>query len=147
MPKHRSHPRSPNFPLPPPLPGANVELQPQRFGHAKAQLKSSNGIICRTSRTLDLALRAIRSFWQEFPTPYHHSWTSLLTSYSSQTSPFPKSSPPNYDAFYHAVITSPDSAPGADGIPFSAYCISLCFDASPYLRKLGGPHTAEAARN
>ena len=30
---------------------------------------------------------------------------------------------PSYTSLYHAVITSPDSAPGADGIPYSAWRI------------------------
>ena len=37
--------------------------------------------------------------------------------------------PPAYDDFYHSVITSPDSAPGADGIPFSAYRVSPAISA------------------
>ena len=96
---------------------------PKIWAH-QGTIKSSDGTICKTSRALDLALRATRSFWQDSPTPYHPSWTSLLTTYSAQTSPFPHSSPLGYDSLYRAVITSPDSAPGADGIPFSAYRVS-----------------------
>ena len=102
----------------------NFLLLLQNPNSLQGTIKSSDGTICKTSRALDLALRATRSFWQDSPTPYHPSWTSLLTTYSAQTSPFPHSSPPGYDSLYRAVITSPDSAPGADGIPFSAYRVS-----------------------
>ena len=101
---------------------------PKIWAH-QGTIKSSDGTPCRTSHTLDLALRATRAFWQESPTPYHSSWTPLLTSYASANTPFPPSPPPMYDEFYHSVITSPDSAPGADGIPFSAYRVSPAVSA------------------
>ena len=37
--------------------------------------------------------------------------------------PSPPVPPPSHPSLYHAVITSPDSAPGADGIPYSAWRI------------------------
>ena len=38
--------------------------------------------------------------------------------------PLPSCLPPGYTEFYKSIITSPDSAPGADGIPFSAWRLS-----------------------
>ena len=84
-------------------------------------IRSSSGAICKTTADLDLALRATRSFWQESPCPYDPVWSSLLNDYASHTSPFPLCPPPTHDNFYHAIVTSPDSAPGADGIPYAAW--------------------------
>ena len=84
-------------------------------------IRSATGDICKTTADLDRALRATRSFWQEYPCPYDPSWSSLLHDYASSTSPLSPCLPPTYDDFYRAIVTSPDSAPGADGIPYAAW--------------------------
>ena len=84
-------------------------------------VRSSNGTLCTSTATLDQALRATRKFWQEPPLPHDPYWDTLLSAYSDACTPFPHCSPPSYTSLYHAVITSPDSAPGADGIPYSAW--------------------------
>ena len=84
-------------------------------------IRSATGDVCKTTADLDRALRATRSFWQEYPCPYDPSWSSLLQDYAASTSPFSPCPPPTYDNFYHAIVTSPDSAPGADGIPYAAW--------------------------
>ena len=66
-------------------------------------------------------MRATRSFWQEYPCPYDPSWSSLLQGYAASTPQFSPCPPPTYDDFYRAIVTSPDSAPGADGIPYAAW--------------------------
>ena len=114
-------------------------------------IRSSSGELCTTTKTLDQALRATRSFWSQPPSPYHPDWTLLLKDYALTSAHFPSCNPPNYDDFYHSVITSPDSAPGADGLPYSAWrvcppvsaaCLTSHFDniissqASPPLQSL-----------
>ena len=55
------------------------------------------------------------------PLPHDPEWDPLLSEYSLSTSPFPACPPTSYYDFYHPVVTSPDSAQGADGIPYSAW--------------------------
>ena len=47
-----------------------------------------------------------------------------------KSSPPPPCPPPSYQQFYHCTITSPDSAPGADGIPYSAWRVCPSATAS-----------------
>ena len=47
--------------------------------------------------------------------------SSLIQDYAASSTPFPLCHPPTYDDFYYAIVTSPDSAPGADGIPYAAW--------------------------
>ena len=91
--------------------------------HHHGVVRSSTGIPCTTTATLDQALRATRHFWQEPPLAHDPQWESLLSSYSTQCDPFPPCPPPSHPSLYHAVITSSDSAPGADGIPYSVWRI------------------------
>ena len=81
-------------------------------------IRSATGDVCKTTADLDRALRATRSFWQEYPCPYDPSWSSLIQDYAASSTPFSLCHPPTYDDFYYAIVTSPDSAPGADGIPY-----------------------------
>ena len=84
-------------------------------------IRSATGDICKSTADLDRALRATRSFWQEYPCPYDPSWSTLLHNYAVSSTQFSPCHPPTYNDFYHAIVTSPDSAPGADGIPYSAW--------------------------
>ena len=52
-------------------------------------VRSSSGAICTTTSTLDQALRATHSFWQDMPLPHDPEWDPLLSEYSLSTSPFP----------------------------------------------------------
>ena len=130
-----SHAKTPFFPSrsqfssPPTATWTKCRVAAPKIWAHQGTIKSSDGTPCRTSHTLDLALRATRAFWQDSPTPYHASWTPLLASYASANAPFPSTPPPAYDEFFHSVISSPDSAPGADGIPFSAYRVSPAVSA------------------
>ena len=45
-------------------------------------IRSTTGDVCKTTADLDRALRATRSFWQEYPCPYDPSWSSLLQDYA-----------------------------------------------------------------
>ena len=84
-------------------------------------------------RQLDAALRAARSFWSEFPPPFSPHWASLLHQYAHASVPFPTCPAPSTKDFFHATITSPDSAPGADGLPYAAWRVcpttsSICLN-------------------
>ena len=121
---HPSHPPGPSrtqFTIPPVATWTNCRVAAPKIWAHQGAIKSADGAICTTTASLDAALRATRSVWQDFPTPYHPTWSSLLTDYSQQITPLPSCLPPGYNEFYKSVITSPDSAPGADGIPFSAW--------------------------
>ena len=119
--------------------GLNVELPPPKFGLIKASCH-----ICTTSSTLDAALRATRSFWQDFPSPYHSHWTELLSFYASRVSLVPHCSPPNFDDFYKAITSSPDSAPGADGLPFAAWRVAPAVSASALTSHFNDIQTQQA---
>ena len=94
-------------------------------------VRDSQGQICSSTAALDRALRATRAFWQERPCSWDPAWAPLLSSYSSASSPFPSCPPPTADDLYHSVVTSPDSSPGADGIPYAAWrvCPSVSVEA------------------
>ena len=49
-------------------------------------VRSSSGTLCTTTATLDHALRATRQFWQQ--------WDTLLSTYTTECSPFPICPPP-----------------------------------------------------
>ena len=124
---HPSHPTGPSrtqFTIPPLATWTKCRVAAPRIWAHQGAIKSADGTICTTTASLDEALRATRSFWQDFATPYHPTWTSLLADYSQQVTPIPPCDPPGYNELYKSIITSPDSAPGADGIPFSAWRLS-----------------------
>ena len=124
---HPSHPTGPSrtqFTIPPLATWTKCRVAAPKIWAHQGAIKSADGTICTTTASLDEALRATRSFWQDFPTPYHPTWTSLLADYSQQVTPIPPCDPPGYNELYKSIITSPDSAPGADGIPFSAWRLS-----------------------
>ena len=124
---HPSQPPGPTrtqFTLPPVATWTKCRIAAPKIWAHQGAIKSADGTICTTTASLDAALRATRSFWQDFPTPFHPAWSSLLTNYTQQITPLPSCSPPGYDEFYKSIITSPDSAPGADGLPFSAWRLS-----------------------
>ena len=124
---HPSQPPGPTrtqFTLPPVATWTKCRIAAPKIWAHQGAIKSADGTICTTTASLDAALRATRSFWQDFPTPFHPAWSSLLTNYTQQVTPLPSCSPPGYEEFYKSIITSPDSAPGADGLPFSAWRLS-----------------------
>ena len=104
-------------------------------------IRSSSGELCTTTKTLDQVLRATRSFWSQPPSPYHPDWTLLLKDYALTSAHFPSCNAPNYDDFYHSVITSPDSAPGADFFFFTRLCSKkkkiLLLELTAFLIQLG----------
>ena len=131
---HPSHPTGPSraqFTIPPLATWTKCRVAAPKIWAHQGAIKSADGTICTTTASLDEALRATRSFWQDFPTPYHPTWTSLLADYSQQVTPIPPCDPPGYNELYKSIITSPDSAPSADGIPLSAWRLSPRFLPEP----------------
>ena len=109
-------------------------------------IRSSSGEICTSTKALDQALRATRSFWSHPPSPYHSDWDALLGDYSRSTTRLPPCLAPSYSDFYHSTITSPDPAPGADGLPYSAWRVcpavsahSLCQHFQDIISSLAPP--------
>ena len=122
--QHSSHTHTPprtQFSTPPTHTWHRCRIAAPKTSSHHGIVRSSSGELCRTTSTLDQALRATRQFWQEPPLPHDPQWDTLLSTYTAECPPFPPCPPPTYSALYHAVITSPDSAPGADGIPYSAW--------------------------
>ena len=75
---------------------------------------------CRTTEAVDEAMRATRAFWQDEPVVWEDAqWEELLSQYSPP--PFAKCTLPIDDDLLRAVVRSPDSAPGLDGLPYAAY--------------------------
>ena len=101
--------------------GINVVLLPLDIAQHHGAIRSSTGAICTSTKTLDQALRATCSFWSSPPSPYYSDWDTLLGDYAQSTTRLPPCTPPTSSDFYHSTITSPDSAPGADGLPYSAW--------------------------
>ena len=118
------------FSVPSPATWSKCRVAAPKIWAHQGVIKSESGKICTTSASLDAALRATRSFWQDFPTPFHHHWTELLSLYAERVSPVPHCSPPDFDDFYRSITSSPDSAPGADGLPFAAWRVAPAVSAN-----------------
>ena len=81
---------------------------------------SKSGEQCTTSMDLDEAMLATRDFW--FQPPEHHddAWQPVLEGYANGT-PWPSFPPPSDDVFFRTLLHTKDSAPGPDGLPYSAW--------------------------
>ena len=81
---------------------------------------TKEGEQCITDKDLDLAMLATREFWCESPPDADQAWDLVLKEYNNcepwQDIPVPPSS-----AFYSTLLHTKDSAPGPDGIPYSAW--------------------------
>ena len=73
---------------------------------------------CRTTEAIDEAMQATRAFWQDEPVVWDAQWEKLLSQYSPP--PFAKCTLPVDDDLLRAVVRSPNSAPGLDGLPYGA---------------------------
>lgn len=90
------------FTVPPVATWTKCRVSAPKIWAHQGVIKSADGTVCTTTASLDAALRATRSFWQDFPTPFH-----------------PSCLPPAYNEFYKSIITSPDSALSLAPIPLS----------------------------
>ena len=79
-----------------------------------------SGEQCTTSMDLDEAMLATRDFWFQPPDHHDDAWQPVLDEYAKGTS-WPSFPPPGDDVFYHTLLHTKDSAPGPDGVPYSAW--------------------------
>ena len=80
---------------------------------------------CVTSLDLDEAMLATRDFWFQTPANHNNSWTSVLEVYEKQPS-WPALKPLEPKDFLSTLLHTKDSAPGPDGIPYSAWRLLSC---------------------
>ena len=73
-----------------------------------------------TSRDLDEAMLETRHFWFDFPDEYDNAWQPILDVYS-QAERWPTIPPPSREVCLSTLLHTKDSAPGPDGIPYSAW--------------------------
>ena len=76
---------------------------------------------CQTDLDLSAAMLATRKFWFQPPVTYDPEWTDYLEQYKSQTQPWPHVPPPGAEDLIRTVLTTNDSSPGPDGIPYAAW--------------------------
>ena len=75
---------------------------------------------CTTSMDLDEAMLATRDFWFQPPDHHDDAWQPVLEGYANGT-PWPSFPPPSDDVFFRTLLHTKDSAPGPDGLPYSAW--------------------------
>ena len=79
-----------------------------------------SGEQCTTSIDLDEAMLATRDFWFEPPDQADDAWQPILDCYAEGT-PWRAFQPPSDDVFFDTLLHTKDSAPGPDGLPYSAW--------------------------
>ena len=79
-----------------------------------------SGEQCTTSIDLDEAMLATRDFWFEPPDQVDDAWQPILDCYAEGT-PWPAFQPPSDEVFFDTLLHTKDSAPGPDGLPYSAW--------------------------
>ena len=99
----------------------------ERMRNVCPKVNSYNGPIlnkerkqCVTSRDLDEAMLETRHFWFETPTDFDDAWQPILEVYS-QADRWPSIPPPSREVCLGTLLHTKDSAPGPDGIPYSAW--------------------------
>ena len=81
---------------------------------------TKDGEQCTTDKDLDLAMLATREFWFESPPDADQAWDPVLNAYNN-CEPWLDIPVPPCSAFYSTLLHTKDSAPGPDGIPYSAW--------------------------
>ena len=122
-----------NFPLLPHILGKSVVSPPLRSHNiqelfAPHQVKS---VLLPPNSIPPCRLPAL--FGLTFPPLSHHTGPLSFISMTHSSVPFPPCPAPSTHDFFHATITSPDSAPGADGLPYAAWRVchttsSICLN-------------------
>ncbi len=79
-----------------------------------------DGEQCTTSSDLDEAMLATREFWLQVPEESDHAWQPVLDCYAAGD-PWPLVHPPDADVFLSTLLHTKDSAPGPDGLLYSAW--------------------------
>ena len=79
-----------------------------------------NGQQCLTSQHLDEAMLSTRKFWFEQPVEHDEQWASILQVYRTSEM-WPDVPLPSKRDLLHTLLHTKDSAPGPDGLPYSAW--------------------------
>ena len=79
-----------------------------------------DGAQCVTSHDLDEAMLATGDFWFQSPVEHDEAWQPILDRYA-EGEPWKPFSPPDEEIFLNTLIHTKDSAPGPDGLPYSAW--------------------------
>ena len=97
---------------------------------------NSKGDHCTTSCMLDEAMLDTRKFWFDEPADQFQEWKPVLQEYQTATA-WPSIDLPQKQDFLRTLLGTKDSAPGPDGIPYSAWRLSP-EDSYPVLEQLMG---------
>ena len=84
-------------------------------------IQQGNGDVCTTDLQLQNAMLATRQFWFEEPKQEDVQWDEYLTSYEKTTAHWPFVDCPDETDYIKTLFFTKDSAPGPDGIPYSAW--------------------------
>ena len=76
---------------------------------------------CQTDLDLSAAMLATRQFWFQPPVTYDPEWTTYLEQYKQQANVWPHVFPPQQEDIIKSILSTNDSAPGPDGIPYAAW--------------------------
>ena len=79
-----------------------------------------DGSQCRTALDLDEAMLATRKFWFEKPVEQDERWANVLRVYATSDM-WPEVPLPCKKDLLHTLLHTKDSAPGPDGLPYSAW--------------------------
>ena len=85
---------------------------------------------------LDEAMLDTRKFWFDEPADQFQEWKPVLQEYQTATA-WPSIARPQKQDFLRTLLGTKDSAPGPDGIPYSAWRLSP-EDSYPVLEQLMG---------
>ena len=119
------------------LPSDPVDTQARGFGNMVAfwermrnicpKVNTYNGPIlredgsqCRTALDLDEAMLSTRKFWFEKPIEQDERWANVLRVYATSDM-WPEVPLPCKKDLLHTLLHTKDSAPGPDGLPYSAW--------------------------
>ena len=119
------------------LPSDPVDTQARGFGNMVAfwermrnicpKVNTYNGPIlredgsqCRTALDLDEAMLSTRKFWFEKPIEQDERWANVLRVYATRDM-WPEVPLPCKKDLLHTLLHTKDSAPGPDGLPYSAW--------------------------
>ena len=79
-----------------------------------------DGAQCLTSQDLDKAMLSTRKFWFERPVEEDERWADVLKAYRTSDM-WPEVPLPSKNDLLHTLLHTKDSAPGPDGLPYSAW--------------------------
>ena len=79
-----------------------------------------DGTQCRTALDLDEAMLSTRKFWFEKPIEQDERWANVLRVYATSDM-WPEVPLPCKKDLLHTLLHTKDSAPGPDGLPYSAW--------------------------